>query len=121
MYTGSIILFLRIADRGKLPDDIDVAINRNEKSVDDLKILYKALLTNEEVKNVKIKTIYRKTYVIDKVSYDFQKYQTIDIENTPHKLLETMFEAGDLRLSYLIDNMAIEIFPEKNGNGLTNL
>jgi len=121
VYTGSIVLFLRIADWKKLPDDVDVAINRNNKTVKDLEILYKQLSKNKDVQHIQLKTVYRKKYNINKMTYELQKYQAIDLKNTPHKLLEILLESGNIRLSYNIDNMTIEIFPEKNGNGLTNL
>ncbi len=38
----------------------------------------------------------------------------------PTDLLEILLETGNLRISYKVENMLIELFPEKNGNGLVN-
>jgi len=120
-YTGSVILFWTIAYRKKIPDDLDVALNRNNKGLNELLDFYETLKNNKHTKNLSIKTVFKHTYKINKQSIQVKKYEQINPKNIDKKLFEILLESGNLRISYDIFWITTELFPEKNGNGLTNL
>lgn len=121
VYTGSIISFWTIPYRKKIPDDLDIALDWNRKGIKELVLFYQKLKNNKKVKELTIKTVFRKTYIINNEEIEVKKYEKIDPKTVDTKLFETLLEKGNIRINYEIYGIMIELFPEKNGNGLTNL
>lgn len=121
VYTWSLVLFLTLAYWKKIPDDVDVALDRNNKWVDDFIVFYHRLINHEGITDIKIKTVFGKTYTIDGKTYEVVKYQLLDVVNMEKNFLETLLEKGNIRICYYCNGIKTELFPEKNGNGLTNL
>lgn len=121
VYTGSLVLFRTVPHRKKIPEDLDVALDRNDKGIDELLKFYRRLKNNEKVDEVAVKTVFEKTYTIDKKDFHFKKYEPINPETIDRKLFETLLDNGNIRIKYGIHGVFTELFPEKNGNGLTNL
>jgi hypothetical protein len=121
VYTGSLVLFWTIPYRKKTPEDLDVALDWNNKGIKELLIFCQRLKSNKNVKEVTIKTVFRKVYMINNKKIEVKKYQKINPKTIDKKLFETLLEKGNIRISYKIFGIITELFPEKNGNGLTNL
>lgn len=121
MYTGSLVLFWWLSKWKKIPDDIDAAINRDNKGVEDLKKIYQRIDNTPETSELKIKTVFEKNYTIQGKTYHLAKYEKLDIMTMNQKLLDTLLDTGNIRISYTLYDMTIEIFPEKNWRGLRNL
>lgn len=121
VYTGSLVLFWTIPYRKKIPEDLDVALDWNNKGIKELLVFYKRLKNNKKVKELTIKTVFRKVYTINDKEVEVKKYEKIDPKKIDKKLFETLLERGNIRISYEIHGVITELFPEKNGNGLTNL
>lgn len=121
MYTGSLVLFWWLPAWKKIPDDIDVAINRDNKEIKDLEVLCTRIENTPEASGLKIRTVFEKKYTINKKIYQVKKYEKIDKKTIDKDLLKALLNAGNIRISYHIYDMIIEIFPEKNGTGLRNL
>lgn len=121
MYTGSLVLFWWLPTWKKIPDDIDAAINRDNKEVKDLEILCKKIEKTPETSELKIRTVFEKEYSIHGKHFHVQRYEKIDRKTIDQDLLKTLLDAGNIRISYKVYDMVIEIFPEKNGTGLRNL
>lgn len=121
VYTGSLVLFWTIPYRKKTPEDLDVALDWNDKGIKELLVFYQRLKNNKKVKELTIKTVFRKTYVINNKEIEVKKYEKIDPKTIDKKLFETLLERGNIRITYEIHGVITELFPEKNGNGLTNL
>jgi hypothetical protein len=121
VYTGSLVLFWTIPYRKKIPEDLDVALDWNEKGIKELLVFYQRLKNNKKVKELTIKTVFRKKYIINNKEVEIQKYEKINPKTIDKKLFEILLEKGNIRISYEIYGVITELFPEKNGNGLTNL
>ena len=121
VYTGSLVLFRTVPHRKKIPEDLDVALDRNGKGIDELLEFYRRLKNNNKVNELAVKTVFEKTYTIDKKEFHFRKYEPINPETIDRKLFETLLDNGNIRIKYRIHGIFTELFPEKNGNGLTNL
>lgn len=121
VYTGSLVLFWTIPYRKKIPEDLDLALDWNNKGIKELLVFYQRLKNNKKVKELTIKTVFGKTYTINNKEVEVKKYQKIDPKKIDKKLFETLLEKGNIRISYEIYGVITELFPEKNGNGLTNL
>ena len=121
VYTGSLVLFRTVPHRKKIPEDLDVALDRNGKGIDELLEFYRRLKNNNKVNELAVKTVFEKTYTIDKKEFHFRKYEPINPKTIDRKLFETLLDNGNIRIKYRIHGIFTELFPEKNGNGLTNL
>ena len=121
MYTGSVILFRDLPKREKIPDDIDAAINRDNKSIQDIQLLCQRILQCPETSELKMRTVFERIYTFPKASFHIQKNQNIDTRTMEKKVLQALLDSGNIRISYKIYGMTMEIFPEKNGTGLRNL
>ncbi len=120
-YTGSLVLFRTIPHWNKIPEDLDVALDRNGKGIDELLEFYQRLKNNPHVEDIKVKTVFRTKYMINNQEVEVKKYEKIEPETIDRALFERLLENGNIRISYKIYGVITELFPEKNGNGLTNL
>lgn len=101
-YTGSLVLFRTIPHRKKIPDDLDVALDRNGKGIDELLEFHERLKKNPYTENIIFKTVFRTTYTIDGQEREVKKYEKICPETIDRKLLERLLENGNIRVSYTI-------------------
>lgn len=99
---------------------MDVAVNRNKKTIQDLMEFFDRIDKEPGVSELKIKTVFEKKYSIHGTIYHLKRHEKIDRTTMPADLLETLLETGNLRISYKVEDILIELFPEKNGNGLVN-
>lgn len=120
-YSGSLILFRTIPKWNKLPEDLDVAIDRNKKWTKELLELYSKLQKRKYVKDIVFMTVSEWHYIIDWDERIFRKREIIDVENISENLFQKLLESGNIRIEYSINNIPTEIFIEKSGNWLTNL
>jgi hypothetical protein len=121
VYTGSLVLFRTVPHWKKIPEDLDVALDRNNKGTKELLEFYHRLKDNKKVDNLAVKTVFKRNYTIGEQDFEFKKYEQIDPDTIDQKVLETLLENGNIRIKYNIHGVFTELFPEKNGNGLTNL
>ena len=56
-YAGSLILFRNIPSRKKIPEDLDVAVDRNGKGVQELLKFYDSLKRKSYIKNLIFMTV----------------------------------------------------------------
>lgn len=120
-YTGSLVLFRTIPRWNKIPEDLDTALDRNGKGIDELLEFYYRLRKDPYADEVTLKTVFRTKYIIDNQEVEVKKYERIHPETIDKKLFERLLDNGNIRVSYTIFWVMTELFPEKNGNGLTNL
>lgn len=120
-YTGSLVLFWTMPYWKKIPEDVDVALDRNGKGINELLAFYHKLKNHPLIEQSIMKTVFGTKYTIDNQEIEVQKHEKIDLQNINQKLLERLLENGNIRISYNILWVTTEVFPEKNGNGLTNL
>lgn len=120
-YAGSLILFRNITSRKKIPEDLDIAVDRNGRGIKELLAFYNKLKNKTYIKDLVFMTVSSGEYSIDHQEYHFKKRETINLETVNYKVLERLLEAGNIRLEYTIYGIISELFIEKNGNGLTNL
>lgn len=121
MYTGSLVLYRWLAKRKKIPDDIDAAINWDNKGIKDLENFCQKIIHTPGTSELKVKTVFAKTYTIHNKIYTIEKQDNIDTRTIDHDLLQILLDSGNIRISYKIHGIIMEIFPEKNGAGLRNL
>lgn len=121
MYTGSVILFRELPKREKVPDDIDAAINRDHKSIQDIESLCQKIIKTPDTSELKMRTVFARVYTIQKTSHRIEKNRNIDTRTIDPTLLQALLDTGNIRISYKIYGVTIELFPEKNGTGLRNL
>ena len=101
-YTGSLILFRTIPRRNKIPEDLDAALDRNNKGIDELLEFYYRLRKDPYAEDVVLKTVFRTTYTIDNKEIEVKKYERIHPETIDRKLLERLLDNGNIRVSYTI-------------------
>lgn len=113
-YISSTALFLLLPGYKGTPRDFDIALDWQGKSKKQLLILYKYLKTQVWVKNIRFETIESQTTT----KYSVQKNQHICL-NFP--AFNELLIQWNIKLTYIYKTMPVELFPEQEGNGVTNI
>lgn len=113
-YISSTALLLLLPWYKGTPRDFDIALDWQGKGKKELIVLYRYLKKQPWIANIKFKAITTQTIANQKV----EKNQHIYLNC---KLFSAFLTQGNLKLTYDYHKMPVELFPEQEGNGVTNI
>lgn len=113
-YISSTALFLLLPGYKGTPSDFDIAINWNGKSKKEFIQLYRYLKSQPWITKICLKTIENQAIA----NQIIEKNQNVALSSP---LLNQLITQGNVRITYMYKTMPVELFPEQEGNGVTNI
>lgn len=113
-YISSTALFLLLPTYKGTPSDFDIALNWNGKTKKEFIQLYKYLKKQPWISKICLKTIENQLIA----NQIIEKNQTIAVSSP---ILHKLITEGNVRITYIYKTMPVELFPEQEGNGVTNI
>lgn len=113
-YFSSTALFLLLPGYKGTPSDFDIALNWQWKSKKELINLYREMKKHPWIREVCFKAIENQTTA----KYSVQKNQNIWVNSN---IIDELLFQWNIKLTYMYKTMPVELFPEQEGNGVTNI